>query len=100
NGADAGICYLADGGHLEMAAPEYATPGRTCVERGGIFDPSGAPYSEERRAELNFDVQNGYYTGEWIVNHEDGRNERILPSDPRARGYRSTIETDRAIEWL
>jgi len=100
HGADAGICYLADGGHLEMAAPDFPTPGRTCVERGGIFDPSGTPYSEERRAQLQFEVQNGYYTGEWVVNHEDGTTEVIRPSDPRARGYRSTVETDRAIEWL
>ena len=100
HGADEGVCYLADGGHLAMAVPEFPTPGRTCAERGGIFDPSGAPYSEERRAELNFDVQNGYYTGEWVVNHEDGTDEVILASDPRTRGYRSTIETDRAIEWL
>jgi len=100
NGADEGVCYLADGSHLEMAVPEFRTPGRTCVERGGIFDPSGAPYSEERRAELDFDTQNAYYTGEWKVNHEDGSDETIFPSDPRARGYRSTIETDRAIEWL
>lgn len=100
NGADEGICYLADGGHVEMIAPEFPTPGRTCVERGGIFDPSGAPYSDERRAELDFDTQNAFYTGAWIINHEDGSNERIPASDPRARGYRSTIETDRAIDWL
>lgn len=100
NGADEGICYLADGSHLEMAIPAFPTPGRTCVERGGIFDPSGAPYSKERRDELDFDTQNAFYTGAWIINHEDGRDERIPPSDPRVRGYRSTIETDVAIEWL
>jgi len=100
NGADAGVCYLADGEHLEMAAPEFPTPGRTCVERGGIFDPSGAAPSEERRAELDFETQNGYYTGAWKVNHEDGSDEHIAASDPRARGYRTTLETDRAIEWL
>lgn len=100
NGADAGVCYLAEGGHLEMAVPTFPTPGRTCLERGGIFDPSGTPPSDTRRAELDFDTQNAYYTGAWVVNHEDGSNERITPADPRARGYRTSVETDRAISWL
>ena len=100
-GADHGICYLADGDYQlmdDLAA--YPTPGRTCVELGGIFDPAAAEYSEERRAELNFDSQNGYYTGEWKFNYPDGTNETVTPSDPRARGYRTTLETNRAIEWI
>ncbi len=100
-GVDHGICYLADGEHQLMDDPDvYPTPGRTCVELGGIFDPAATEYSEERRAELNFDNQNGYYTGEWKFNYADGTNETVLASDPRARGYRTTLETNRAIEWI
>ena len=101
NGADFGICYLPDGGHLVMNdLRTYPTPGRTCVESGGILDPGALSYSEARRAELNFSTQNGFYTGEWKINHPDGSNETIPASDPRARGYRTILETDRAIDWI
>ncbi|MCE7522681.1 sulfatase-like hydrolase/transferase [Alloalcanivorax xenomutans] len=101
NGADFGVCYLADGEHLIMNdLDSYPTPGRTCVERGGLFDPEATAYSEVRRSELDFTVQNGYYTGEWKINHADGRDETLLAADPRARGYRTVQETDRAIDWI
>lgn len=101
NGADTGVCYLPDGNHTTLSRTSAApSPGRTCVEQGGIFDPSGQPYSEDRRAELDFDTQNAYYVSEWIIDNEDGSDEVIPPSDPAARGYRSTLETDRAIDWI
>src|SRR5690606_22977264 len=100
-GADHGVCYLADGDHILMNdAERYPTPGRSCVELGGIFDPEASEYREERWADLDFDVQNGYYTGEWKISHADGSNETLPASDPRARGYRTTLEADRAIEWI
>ena len=100
NGANHGVCYLADGGHRLMSAPEFPTPGRTCLERGGILDPGSDRYSEARRQELDFDTQNGYYTGEWKINRADGDDETHLASDPRARGYRLVKETDKAIDWI
>lgn len=101
HGADTGVCYMADGGHLVMNDPEsFPQPGRACVERGGIFDPNATAYSETRWAELNFSVQNGYYTGAWKINEPDGSNETLPVSDPRARGYRTTLETNRAIQWI
>src|SRR5699024_114863 len=53
-----------------------------------------------RRQELEFDNQNGYYTARWVINHADGTVETLPPSDPAARGYRTTVETDRAIDWI
>lgn len=102
NGADTGICYLPDGGYIEMFnTAEYPSPGRTCVEKGGIFDPGAdVEYSEVRRTELKFENQNGYYTARWVINHGDGSVETLLPSDPAVRGYRTTVETDRAIDWI
>ena len=101
NGADFGVCYLPDGQHLVMDHLQgYPTPGRTCVEAGGILDPWTDSPSPSRRAELDFAAQNGYYTAEWKINEPDGRNETIPPSDPRARGYRTVLETDRAISWI
>lgn len=101
HGADIGVCYFPDGSHQVMDDPaRWPTPGRTCVEQGGILDPGTTAWSAARHDELRFENQNGHYTGEWKVNHEDGRNETIPPGDPRARGYRATLETDRAIEWI
>lgn len=101
HGADFGVCYLPGDGHLVMNDLDtYPTPGRTCVEQGGLFDPEATAYSDTRRAELDFTLQNGYYTGEWKINYADGSNETLLAADARARGYRTVLETDRAIEWI
>ncbi|SDB09949.1 Sulfatase [Pseudidiomarina indica] len=101
HGADFGVCYFVDGDHVVMNDPElYPTPGRTCVEQGGILDPNTTDYQATRAAELRFDVQNGYYTGEWKINDMDGNAYTLTPSDPAARGYRTTLETDRAIAWI
>jgi len=100
-GADSGMCYLATGEHQLMAVQAgFPTPGRTCVELGGIFDPDTADYSEERRAELRFENQNGFYTAEWKISYPDGTAETLTAADPRGRGYRTTQEANRAIQWI
>ncbi|KYZ86324.1 hypothetical protein A3Q32_17975 [Alcanivorax sp. KX64203] len=111
NGADFGVCYLPDNhpsGHawipmdpaIDLPGQDNATPGRSCLELGGILDPGTMTASEERRAELDFNAQNGYYTGEWKINHEDGGNETLRAPDARARGYRLTLEAQYAIDWI
>src|SRR5690554_2006080 len=100
-GADYGICYLPDGDHVEMQDIEtYPTPGRTCVEMGGILDPWATVASAERHAELDFNIQNGFYTGEWKINLEDGSNRTVLVHEPEARGYRTSKEAQLAIDWI
>lgn len=99
HGADAGACYLAGGGCNEITTQDVTTPGRTCLEQGGIFDP-GASCQASRPANLDFDTQNGYYTGDWIINTIDGEIDRLPPDNPSARGYRTTLETDRAVAWI
>ncbi|SER58311.1 sulfatase-like hydrolase/transferase [Halopseudomonas bauzanensis] len=104
-GADYGVCYLPDGhtggSHLLMTDPDsYPTPGRTCLELGGILDPRSSAYNPARHAELNFNVQNGHYTGDWKINHADGSNQHLTVDQPGARGYRTTLETDMAIDWI
>lgn len=99
NGADYGACYLATGSCTEMGVPELETPGRSCMERGGIFVP-GAACAATPPAHIDFTTQNGYYTGEWVINRENGETELVPASDPGARGYRTILETDRAIEWI
>lgn len=105
NGADYGVCYLpaghSDGSHLLMTDPDqYPTPGRTCLELGGILDPRATVYSEARRDELDFATQNGHYTGAWKINLADGSNRQLSADQAEARGYRTVLETNLAIEWL
>ena len=99
NGADYGACYLATGSCTEMSVTDFETPGRSCLEQGGIFVREAA-CEATMPAHLDFETQNGYYTGEWVINRENGETELIKPSDPSVRGYRTILETDRAIEWI
>lgn len=98
-GADSGACYLADDSCGVLTTDDARTPGRACLERGGLFDP-GASCQVSPPAHLDFERQNGYYTGEWVLNHADGNVVTQPVSHPRSRGYRSTLETDRAVDWL
>lgn len=98
-GADSGACYLAGGSCTELVRDgDVTTPGRTCMERGGIFDPRQS-CQVTPPSYLDFETQNGYYTGEFIQSEPDGSSRKITAADPSARAYRSTMETDRAIAW-
>ncbi|MFA5489607.1 MAG: sulfatase-like hydrolase/transferase [Candidimonas sp.] len=98
HGADNGACYRANGTCSTISTALADTPGRACLERGGIFDP-GQSCHATTPSYLSFETQNGYYTGEWVINRPDGSVEVIPASDPRNRGYRTTMETDRAVQW-
>ncbi|MGB6053786.1 MAG: sulfatase-like hydrolase/transferase [Burkholderiaceae bacterium] len=98
-GADAGACYQVTGSCENLAVGSDGTaPGRTCMERGGIFDPNQSCRSSIP-SHIDFTAQNGYYTGEFIVSEADGSARKVKASDAAGRGYRSTMETDRAIAW-
>jgi arylsulfatase A-like enzyme len=98
-GADTGTCYFADGRAERIdRAPGIPTPGRTCMERGGIFDPNQPPQAAAP-SYIDFAAQNGYYTGEFVQSWADGRTRKTTAEDPAARGYRTTMETDRAAAW-
>jgi arylsulfatase A-like enzyme len=99
NGADSGACYQPDGGCTALSTTDAATPGLMCIERGGLFDP-GQSCQASLPAYLDFSRQNGYYTSELIINRPDGAVEVLPASDARSRGYRSTLETDRAVAWV
>lgn len=102
SGADTGACYFVDQScHPLARSAQLPTPGRACLERGGIFAPNAACTSP-MPASVNFTLQNGYYAGQLIVNRRDGTYTVAAPQDPSGagRGYRSIIESDRAIEWI
>src|SRR5690606_27823116 len=71
----------------------------TCMEQGGIFDP-GQICQATTPDYIDFEAQNGYYTGKFVWSDADGNAGEVLATDASARGYRSTLETDRAIEWV
>ena len=102
HGADSGACFFADQRCTRLVNTSYApTPGRACMERGGIFAPN-ASCSAVPPAGVNFTLQNGYYAGQLVTNYPDGSYRVSPPQDPTGagRGYRSIIESDRAIEWI
>lgn len=99
NGADTGACYLADGTCSQISiSGDVTTPGRSCMERGGILDP-GQSCKAAVPSYIDFTAQNGYYTGRWVKSTEKGDGYVIPASDPSSRGYRSILETDRALAW-
>lgn len=99
NGADAGACYMADASCSQIAiGGEVVTPGRTCMERGGILDP-GQSCQASIPSYIDFTAQNGYYTGRWVTSTANGNGYVTPASDPSSRGYRSIQETDRAVAW-
>src|SRR5690606_11811927 len=48
---------------------------------------------------LDFEKQNAYYVSPLVI-IQDGEREDVPLTDPRARGYRTTIETNAAIDWI
>ena len=97
-GADTGACHFSDSSCTPMThVPGDDPPGLRCLDSGGIFVPGqacGAPPSS-----LAFERENAYYVSPLVI-IDDGRVEQVPLSDPRARGYRTRIETDAAIDWI
>ena len=103
NGSDAGACYFTNK-HCEeiLADVEAPTPGRTCLELGGVFVPDAVCDATGTSDDVDFTLQNGYYVGDLLVNQPDGSYELYPPEDESsaARGYRSILESDWAIDWI
>jgi hypothetical protein len=98
-GADTGACYQPDTSCtvLNRLSEKHDPPGLQCLDSGGIFVPNqtcGVPPST-----LNFTRQNAYYVSPLVIINGE-RVEEVPLTDPRARGYRTTIETDAAIDWI
>src|SRR5690606_1754249 len=73
-------------------------PGLQCLDSGGILVPNEETCGD-LPSYLDFETQNAYYVSPLVIN-DNGHTEIVGLSDPRARGYRTTIETDAAIEWI
>jgi len=98
-GADTGACYQPDGSCKVITSNPLLedAAGLQCIASGGVFDPEttcGTPTFTP-----NFNKENAYYVSPLVI-IENGETEKVDLADPRARGYRTTIETDAAIEWI
>ncbi|MBV6274008.1 sulfatase-like hydrolase/transferase [Alcaligenaceae bacterium CGII-47] len=98
-GAASGACYTPDGQctHI-VGSPTGDAAGLTCVTQGGVLDP-GQICKVPKPASVDLDRYNAYYVSPLVIIH-DGQVEEVPKSDLRARGYRTTIETDAAIAWI
>lgn len=99
-GADSGACYQADNScsHIVGTSVNGDAPGKQCLMKGGIFKPATTCQSTPP-AGLNFTKGNAYYVSPLVIASSAGI-ETPPNSDARSRGYRSTIETDAAINWI
>ncbi len=99
-GADSGACRFADNSCTPMAKDQnHPTPGRTCVEQGGLFIPNQS-CSYVPPKPLNFTEANGYYVWDRVFNEPDGTVIQLPLTDPRTRGYISNATTDSAAAWI
>ncbi len=95
-----GACYYANNTCTQktQSLPTQDAAGLQCLDSGGIFvkDQScGTPPST-----LNFNEQNAYYVSPLLIIENGQQAQQIPLTDSRARGYRTRIEADAAINWI
>lgn len=100
-GADTGACYQSDSSCRLISGTLLSgdAPGKQCVIGGGLFVPE-ADCQNPPPVGMSFTTPNGYYVSPLVINNPDGSVEIIPNTDIRNRGYRTTIETDAAINWI
>ncbi|HUH41380.1 MAG TPA: sulfatase-like hydrolase/transferase, partial [Castellaniella sp.] len=99
-GPNQGACYYADNTcrAIQRTSLLQDPAGLQCLTSGGIFVQSNT-CADPAPGTLNFTRENAYYVSPLVI--IDGGVVQKLPlTDPRARGYRTTIETNAAIDWI
>jgi len=95
-GADAGSCRFVDNTCQDLTvSPAHPTPGRYCLEQGGIFVP-GKTCQQAPPDSLSFERTNGYYVWPRVINYPDGR----VDSFPYTRGFVGEATTSSAVSWI
>ncbi len=99
-GTDKGACYKPDDtcSVIERTSLSQDAAGLQCLASGGVFVPDQKTCGDPP-ATINFKTQNGYYVSPLVI-IDGGNKEEVALTDPRARRYRTEIETDAAIEWI
>ena len=96
-GAAAGACRFANG--LCDAEAATGSPGKRCIERGGIFVPNST-CDAAASLPLNFNLQNAHYVSPIVINQSNGAVTEVPLTDPSARNYRATTEVNAARDWI
>lgn len=97
-GADSGACYQPSGACEELSSANSSVPGKVCLERGGLFDPS-QQCAAQLPAYLDFTRQNAYYTAEVVISDANSA-QKLQVNDPATRLYRTQLESNFAIDWI
>jgi hypothetical protein len=109
NGADSGACYFplaspapsgAGGSRCEVMTqtPTISTPGRHCLQNGGIFVKDQSCQSTPP-SNVDFSRLNGYYV--WPLVENDLKTNRVTPPPYIvARTYSPSESTTAAIDWI
>ncbi|MGB3291044.1 MAG: sulfatase-like hydrolase/transferase [Burkholderiaceae bacterium] len=98
-GAKSGACYKPDNSCsvITRTSPDQDAAGLQCLDSGGILVPNAT--CSANPGALGFNNLNGYYVSPLVI-IENGNVEEVPLTDARARGYRTRIETDAAINWI
>ena len=98
-GTDTGACYRADKSCtvVSRTVASQDAAGLQCLDAGGIFVPDQACGAAP--ATLDFQRENGHYVSPLVI-IDGGKVQEVPFTDSRARGFRTRIETDAAIEWI
>jgi hypothetical protein len=101
-GADIGACYFADKRGCKVISTANApTPGRACLEQGGILVPHATSCSATPPAGVDFTRPNGYYVFNLVTNDlQKGTVYKHPLTDPRARQYSPIETTNAASNWI
>ena len=98
-GTNTGACYQPNQtcAVVSQTSPSQDAAGLQCLNSGGVFvanQSCGTP-----PAALNFNRENAYYVSPLVI-IDGAKVEKVALTDPRARGYRTRLETDAAIDWV
>jgi hypothetical protein len=94
-GADSGSCRFVDNTCQDLSVTAaHPTPGRYCLEQGGVFVPNKT--CQQAAPEVNFNLYNGYYVWPRVINHPDGRVDTFAYT----RGFVGEATTSSAVSWI
>jgi hypothetical protein len=104
-GAASGACYFVDKPCKSISSGGALlsdSAGMQCVTQGGIFKPGTSCQTNSTPPEITagFSNPNAYYADTFTINDSSGKVTVLPPSDPKTRGYRTTIEANAAIAWI
>jgi arylsulfatase A-like enzyme len=100
NGADHGSCRFADNRCQDLTVTAaHPTPGRYCLEQGGVFVPKNTCQQPPIPAP-KFEIANGYYVWPRIINRPNQPPEVVQYTDSRARGFVGEATTTSAVNWI